>query len=72
MTYTQALSAVKSAMTDTKADIKTAIDAILQVSDGDSHLEDIYMMLNTFNNMVQSAVKYEAAQFPPAELPPAQ
>lgn len=70
MTYTEALSVVKSAMTDTKADIRTAIDAILQVSDGNSHLEDIYMMLNTFNNMVQSAVKYEAAKLPPAQLPP--
>lgn len=67
MTYTQALTAVKSAMTETKADIKAAIDAILQVTDGDTHLEEIYMMLNTFNNMVQSAVKYEAAQLPPAE-----
>lgn len=67
MTYMQALTAVKSAMTETKADIKAAIDAILQVTDGDTHLEEIYMMLNTFNNMVQSAVKYEAAQLPPAE-----
>lgn len=64
MTYEQAITAIKTAMTSAKGNIMTAQSSLLQVTDGEGHLTEINQMLNQFNTMAQAAIKYEAMPVP--------